>query len=414
MLISLYRLAAALAAAPLLRRRAAAGKEDPARLAERRGDGPQERPAGRLVWLHGASVGESLSILPLIDRLLAAAPDIEVLVTTGTRSSAALMAQRLPARCRHRFIPIDRRAWVRRFLDRWRPDLAVWVESELWPNLLLDLQARTVPALLVNARMSDRSFRGWQRLPGLAQKLLGGFTGILAWSERDAQRYAALGGAAQSVGNLKYAALPLPVDEAAAAALATAIGSRRAVLLASTHDGEEAAFLDRLPQKALLILAPRHPQRGAEVAALAEARGLRWSRRSSGALPAADTQVYIADSLGEMGLLFRQADIALIGGSFVPHGGHNPLEALPFGCAVLWGPHMDNFTEMTAELLGAGAGEATAGPAEAMARAEALLADEAARAARIAAGQALLARHRGVLDRVAAAVLDALPPPRGA
>lgn len=413
MLLALYRLATALAAEPVLRRRLAAGKEDPARQHERRGLSAQARPAGRLVWLHGASVGESLSILPLIDRLLAVAPDIEVLVTTGTRSSAALMAQRLGPRCRHAFVPVDRRGWVRRFLAHWQPDLALWVESELWPNLLLEVQAARIPALLVNARMSDRSFRGWQRLPGLAHKLLQGFADILAWSERDAERFRRLGGKARAVGNLKYAAAPLPVDPAALAALQAALGTRPALLLASSHEGEDEPFLDSLKSSArpapLLIVAPRHPARGEAIAAAARSRGLTVARRSAGALPDAGVEVYIADSLGEMGLWFALAHAAAIGGSFVPHGGHNPLEALPFACAVLWGRHMDNFTEMVAELQAAKAGETAATPDAAWSAMQLLLAAPEMRAARIAAGEALLARHRAVLDRMTEAVLAALP-----
>ena len=279
--LALWRLATG-AAAPLLplhlRRRVRLGKEIAARLGERRGEGAA-RPPGRLLWLHAASVGETLSVIPLLEALAARAPDLSLLVTTGTVTAAGLLAQRLPdglgGRLLHRFVPLDVPRWVARFLDGWRPDAAVLVESELWPNLIAAAAARGVPLALVNARFSARSARRWRLLaPRLGRRLLGAFRLVTAQGEADAARLRALGAAAVlTPGNLKDAAPPLPADAAALAAVRGAIGDRPVFLAASTQPGEEAivAAAHRLLAAAqpglLTIIVPRHPERGPAIAA---------------------------------------------------------------------------------------------------------------------------------------------------
>ncbi len=358
-----WHLAASLAAPALrwnLRRRVTRGKEEGPRLPEREGHGAA-RPEGRLLWLHAASVGESLAILPLIEALAARDAGLNILVTTGTVTSARLLPQRLPTalagRVMHRYAPLDVPGWVARFLDGWRPDAAGFVESELWPNTLAATHARGIPLALLNARISARTARRWGRwAPGFARQLLSRFRLIMPRSAEDAARLLALGARELAPpGDLKLAAPPLPADAAALAALRAAIGARPVLLAASTHPGEEAQVLaaaEALRHERpdlLTILAPRHPDRGPE---LSPELG-PWPRRALGALPDAGP-VYVADTMGEMGLLYRVADVAFIGGSLVPHGGQNPMEPARLLCPLVFGPHMQNFTEATAGLLAAG------------------------------------------------------------
>ena len=346
-------------AGSILRARARRGKEDASRLAERMGRASLMRPLGTLVWVHGASVGESLAALPLIAALLEK-PGRHVLVTTGSVTSARLMAERLPPRALHQYAPIDARGAVQRFLAHWRPDLALFVESELWPNLILETHARGVPMALVNARLSARSFQGWQRARALAARLLSSFDACLAQDADIAARLAALGARGLRItGSLKADAPPLPVDEAAATAFSDALGGRPLFLAASTHPGEDAALfavaaaLRVSASNALTVIVPRHPQRGPEIENLAAARGFTVARRGTGALPAAATEIYVADTLGELGLFYRAARFAFLGGSLVPHGGQNPLEPACLGTGILAGPHTHNFDETFRVLLAA-------------------------------------------------------------
>jgi 3-deoxy-D-manno-octulosonic-acid transferase len=399
----------------LVARRRAAGKEDPQRQHERFGVASRPRPSGPLVWCHAASVGESLSLLSLVRRLLDGHPRLSVLVTTGTVTSARLMAERLPERAFHHYVPIDRMPWVRRFLDHWRPDLAVWTESEFWPNLLSELHRRNVPTALINARMSSRSFRNWQRAPGLIRPLLAGFRLCLAQTEAEADRLRRLGAAAaSSVGNLKYSSDPLPADHAAADALRAAIGGRPAWLLASSHPGEEAIaagvhaeLSGRLPGL-LTIVAPRHPHRGAEAADAFAALGLDAARRSTGALPGPGDDAYVADTMGELGLLYRLCPVVCIGGSLVPLGGHNPVEAAQLGAALVYGPHMTNFTEITAELEAAGGALAVRDAGALAASLARLMTDDDERGRMAAAAAAVAERNRAVVERVLAALAPLL------
>lgn len=416
MILPLYRAATGLGR-PIIRlylaRRRRRGKEDPVRHPERLGHPGAPRPAGRLVWLHAASVGESLSALPLIERLLAVGPDVHVVVTTVTITSAALMAKRLPARAIHQFVPVDVAAYMRRFLDHWRPDLAIWLESELWPNMLVETAARGVPSVLVNGRVSARSYRGWKRFPGVAARLLGCFTACLGQTETDAERLRNLGAvAADCVGNLKFAAPPLPFDAAEHARLAAALGTRPLWLAASTHAGEEAicaAVHARLAAEfpgLLTVIVPRHPNRGAEIQALLTADGFRVKRRSEGKCFDNDTNIYLADTIGELGLFFRLGRVVFIGKSLVSDGGQNPLEAARLGCAVLFGPRMSNFSEIADRLTDGGGARMVADPGALAGGIAALLRDPGAAEAQGKAALAVAEAEAGVLDRV----MDRLTP----
>jgi len=353
--LSLYRAAGRLAAPGLglmLTRRAARGKEDPARLAERRGVSDLPRPAGRLVWFHAASVGETLSIMPVIEAI---AEGAEVLLTTGTLTSARLAAARLPASARHQFVPLDTPGWTAAFLDHWQPSIAVFAESELWPCLLDGCDSRGIPRILINARMSARSAANWARLAGLRRRVLGLFRYIHAQSAGDAQILRGLGLTdILEWGNLKFFAPALPVDEAALAAFRRDIPGP-CWLAASTHPGEEEIIIAAHQQllaaypELVTIIVPRHPERGGAVAAMAAA-----PRRSEGQKPVPGS-VYVADTLGELGLFFRAAPFAFIGNSLSGFGGHNLVEPALLARPVITGPHTENFVEAATRLRQAGA-----------------------------------------------------------
>ncbi|PKU22044.1 3-deoxy-D-manno-octulosonic acid transferase [Telmatospirillum siberiense] len=369
MILSLYRGLTTLGApliAYYLDRRMARGKEDRVRFGERRGIPSLARPEGKVVWLHAASIGESVSMLPVIERLQAEL-GTTVLITTGTVTSAELMAERLPEGAIHQYVPVDRLPWVRRFLDHWRPDLALWAESEFWPNLLVETAERRVPLILLNGRISDRSFAKWRRQPRLMRRLLEGFVLCLGQTPTDADRLSVLGAKRVACrGNLKFAALPLPVDEAALTALAARMNGRPRWLAASTHPGEET-LAGRVHQALhaahpglLTVIVPRHPNRGAEVAAELEGQGLSVARRGTGQEITAETQILLADTLGEMGLFIRLAPIVFMGKSLIGQGGQNPLEPARLGASVLFGPHMDNFSEIASRMCASGAAEQVA------------------------------------------------------
>ena len=353
--LSLYRLATGgmePVAPLLLKRRAAKGKEDPARLNERLARPTLARPDGKLVWMHGASVGESLSILPLAERLRAERPDVAILVTSGTVTSAEILAKRLPAGVIHQFVPVDTPGGARRFIAHWRPDLAVFVESELWPNLLLAAKAAGAKLALVSAKLSDKSFDGWRTRPFAAHLLFSGFDLILAQDARAADRFTQLGGTVAGEADLKFGAASLPVDAAELARLKAGLADRPLLLAASTHEGEDAIALDAwaaLPDRPRLVIVPRHVERGPTIAEAARARGSSASLRSLD--PTATSEVTVADTLGELGLWFRLADLAIVAGSLVPGiGGHNPLEPARLVCPIVSGPHVENWLTAYAEL----------------------------------------------------------------
>ena len=420
MIASLYR-GLTQAATPLLsiwlERRERQGKEDAARLDERRGIAGRERPDGPLVWVHAASVGEAMSVLPLVARLRQRWPAVTVLFTSGTVTSAKLLADRLPAGCIHQYAPLDAPAWIGRFLDHWRPDGVLWVESEFWPNTIAELRRRRVPLALINARLSPRSFERWRAVRTLVRPPLEAFDPCLAQDETTAARLTALGAInVRCLGNLKFDAEPLPADDAELAKLRTAIGSRPVWLAGSVHPGEAeavAAAHNRLAPahpRLLTVVVPRHPARGADMAAVFRDARLRAGLRSTGAVPDTDTDVYVADTLGELGVFYRLGRIAFVGGSLVPHGGQNPLEPARLGCAVVLGPAMFNFAEATAALIAGGGAEQVTDAAGLAAAVATLLDDPAAVAARADAAKRVADAGRGTVDRVVAALSPMFEP----
>ena len=348
-------------------------------------------------------------MLPLIQRLLEERPGLHVLMTTGTVTSARMMAERLPEGAFHQFVPVDRVAYVRRFLDHWRPHLVLWAESEFWPNLVGEPAARGIPAILINGRVSPRSFAGWRRFEGSIGRLLSGFQLCLGQSQADAERLAKLGAAGvKCLGNLKFAAPPLPADPGELERLEKAAGGRPLWLAASTHPGEEE-IAGRVHGRLkpghpglLTVIVPRHPERGAGIAAALRASGLAVRLRSAGEAIESSTDVYVADTLGELGLFYRLAGVVFMGKSLVPLGGQNPLEAARLGCALIHGPHMANFEDIAQELAAGDAAlvvDGEAGLAAALAR---LLGDGDERKRRAEAALALAQAEAGVLDAVMA------------
>ena len=404
-----FRLLAPLLLSARLRR----GKEDPLRWRERRGEASRPRPEGPLCWMHGASVGEAVTILPLARRLIARG--CKVLLTTGTVTSAAVVAQRLPEGAVHQYVPLDVPAFVARFLDHWRPDMAIFAESELWPSILADLKRRSVPLFLVNGRMSKRSFRRWQRFSGTIRAMLGQFDLCMAQSEADGLRLTGLGAPRViATGNLKFDVPAPPANPDVLAGLMAAIGSRPVWMAASTHEGEEvmAAQVHRKLAEALpgllTIVAPRHPERGPAIDSALSALGVTTARRSRGALPVADTQLYIADTVGELGVFYRVAKVVFVGGSLVPHGGQNPVEPAKLGAAVLHGLHVHNFIEAYATLDRHGGARAVADGEALAAEVGRLLArpEDAVQVATAAA--AAVEGLSGALDRTMAALEPAM------
>ena len=343
-----------------MRRRLESGKEDPDRISERRGIASRNRPDGPLAWVHAASVGEAQSALSLITKMLRERIDLHILVTTGTVTSAKLLAERLPPRSFHQFVPVDRHRWVQRFLDHWEPNLAVWIESEFWPNLIAQTAARNIPIVLANGRISRKSAANWRMFPGFIGDMVGVFRLCLTQTDEEAARFRSLGAApVKCVGNLKFSAAALPFEEAELAALRQQTGKRPYWLAASTHPGEEALAVEvhRILRKRfaglLTLIVPRHPSRGPKIFEEIAAPDLRISRRAAGGVIAATDDIHLADTLGELGLFYRLAGIAFVGGSMAQHGGHNPLEAAQLDCAVLHGPDMANFKTVAQQLADA-------------------------------------------------------------
>ncbi|MEM9433634.1 MAG: 3-deoxy-D-manno-octulosonic acid transferase [Pseudomonadota bacterium] len=346
-----------------LERRLKAGKEDPERIGERRGDASIRRPTGPLVWFHAASVGESLSLMELIAMLVEERPEITVLMTTGTRSSAELMEQRLPDQCIHQFVPVDAAPFVKSFLAHWSPDMAIWTESELWPNLIEMTGATGIPMVLLNARMSQSSHDRWRWLPNFAGTLLRRFDHILVQDEKTAFFLRRLGADPERVnvnGSLKQTTRALPCDEDERQHLARLFDNRPVWLAASTHDPEEliAAQAHRIARRSaprlLLIVAPRHPERGPAIAQSLRQEGWTVALRSEGEEPELNSDIYVTDTLGEMGLWYRLAPTSFIGGSIAPIGGHNPFEPAALGSSILHGPNIDSAREFYERLQEAG------------------------------------------------------------
>ena len=401
--------AAAPLAPALIKRRLKQGKEDPARVGERRGVSADTRPRGPLVWIHGASVGEVLAAAALIERVRAL--NIRILLTSGTVTSAAIVANRFPPDIIHQYVPFDSPRYVARFLDHWRPSLALFIESDLWPNLILSSAARRLPMVLVNGRMSHRSFPRWRRITGTISALLGRFDVCLAQSQVDADRFAALGGRnVVTTGNLKLDVPAPPADPARLERLMGVTRGRPIVVAASTHPGEEELFLEAHRRLAaifpslLSVIVPRHPHRGQAIARATAASGLHVALRSREELPIATTDIYVADTMGELGLFYRLAPIVFMGGSLIPHGGQNPIEAIKLGAAIVHGPHVFNFADVYAALDGAGGARLAATPEVLVKQVGQLLADPAARGQSMAAAERVVAQLGGALDRTFAAI----------
>jgi 3-deoxy-D-manno-octulosonic-acid transferase len=400
----------------LLKLRERSGKEDPRRRGERLGIASMARPNGVLCWVHAASVGETNAVLPVIEALGNARPDLNFLLTTGTVTSAGLAARRLGPRAVHQYVPLDAPEYAARFLEHWKPDLAVFTESEIWPSLILETSACNIPIALVNGRLSHRSRRRWQRNKTTAMPLFGRFNIVLAQNDRLAQGFSALGARnVHSVGNLKIDAPPPPVDLNELERLKAALGERPVFAAASTHEGEEETIaaahraLTRQFENLCTIIAPRHPERGTALAETLKNLGFNVAQRSLGAVPGPRTDIYVADTIGELGTLYALAPVAFIGGSLIERGGQNPIEAVRHGVAVLTGPHWQNFRDAYRTLLrhdGAIEIKSSADIAAAVTK----LFESPAELQRMRAGATqALSTLSGALDKTVAALLRYLP-----
>jgi 3-deoxy-D-manno-octulosonic-acid transferase len=412
MTLRVYRTlsAAAVPLAPLLiKRRLKQGKEESARIDERRGMTRDVRPRGPLVWIHGASVGEVLAAAGLIEKLRAL--NLRILLTSGTVTSAAVVARRFPPDVIHQYVPYDSPRYVARFLDHWRPSLALFIESDLWPNLILAGAARRLPMVLINGRMSHRSFPRWRRISGTIEALLGRFEVCLAQSEVDAERFTVLGSRnVVTTGNLKLDVQAPPADNARLERLMAVTRGRPVIVAASTHPGEEEILaemhreLARYFPQLLTVIVPRHPSRGEAIARMIAASGMHVSLRSHEDLPTATTDVYVADTMGELGLFYRLAPIVFMGGSLVEHGGQNPIEAIKLGAAIVHGPHVFNFTDVYDALDAAGGAKHADAQQALVKQIGQWLADPAARQTSVEAAGRVVDQLGGALDRTLSAL----------
>lgn len=334
------------------------GKEDAVRFKERFGYASCLRPEGKLIWMHGASVGECLSMLPLVKKLLEKHSDLHILVTSGTITSAHLMAERLPQRAFHQYVPIDLSKTAHRFIRYWQPDAVLWFESEFWPNLLSVISKAGIPLVLLNGRISDRSFKRWQRALWFIQPIQRLFTLSFGQTDLDVQRLKRLGAReAVCAGNLKYAAGEPVFDAAELERLLKKIGERPCWCAGSTHFNEEEQLADvhlKLKKKyknLLFVNAPRHPNRANELERMYRQKGLNVARRSKGEEITPQTDVYLADTIGEMGLIYQLASLVFVGGSLIPFGGQNMLEPMRLKRVVFVGPYPFNFKEVIQRAL---------------------------------------------------------------
>jgi 3-deoxy-D-manno-octulosonic-acid transferase len=340
--------------------RAARGKEERSRRRERYGYASAPRPEGPLVWFHAASVGETMAVIPLIEAV--AERGISIVLTTGTVTSATIARDRLDPAIHHQYVPRDLRPAIRRFLDHWRPDVAIFAESEIWPMTILELGARRIPQILVNGRLSDKSFERWKRRSSLAEALFEHFSHVIARTDIDAERFRQLGARPVTIsGNLKVDTNAPPYDPNELAEVQAQVGDRATWAAISTFDGEEALAADahefvRPHVNALTIIVPRHPERGDAVEAMLVQRGLKVARRSRGDVIDATTDVFLGDTIGEMGLYLRLTEAVFVGRSLTGEGGQNPLEPAMLGAAVLSGRNVQNFRETYQKLLKNGGG----------------------------------------------------------
>lgn len=399
--------------------RASRGKEDGSRRRERYGFASEMRPQGRpLVWVHAASMGEAAAVMPMVEEI--AGENIAVVMTTGTRTSAALVEDRLGDTVIHQYVPLDLKPCVRRFLDHWQPDLAIVAESEIWPMTMLELNNRRIPQVLVNARLSDRSFKRWRSVPSLAEALLENLAHIVAQSPIDGERFHMLGARAVSVaGNLKADMAPLPLlDREAFAEFGRAIGSRPVWGAISTHSGEEALAGEvhqRLQENRphlLTLIVPRHVERADEIERVLTGQGLSVVRRSRGERPDPTTNVLLGDTMGEMGLYLRLTGIAFMGKSLKSEGGQNPLEAAQLGAAILSGRYVQNFRDVYQRLLSEGGARIVENGPQLAEEVDRLLSEEPSRRAMVQAARAGIEEMRGGLTRTMQAIDPFLQPLR--
>lgn len=394
------------------------GKEDAQRRWERFGRSAIECPRGCVIWVHAASVGETNAVLSLIDRLVS--QGVFVVLSTGTLSSAEIAKHRLPKGAFHQFVPYDSSFTVARFLSHWKPILALFVESEIWPGFLLEATRRAIPCVVVNGRMSERSFKRWGRFPLLAHSIFGLLSACLAQSGRDASHFASLGAQnIQVTGNLKFDNPPLPFTEKAYALLSEQTKGRSLWVAASTHAGEEEAVgrvhlaLQKRFPSLLTLLIPRHPSRREAIRALLKKQGLMTVFRSEGTPLIPQSQIYVADTFGEMGLFYALSSIVFLGGSLVPLGGHNPLEPALQKCALLTGPHTHNFVDIYAAFEAEKAVIRTASP-EALSEEIGRLLEAKERRASLAASAYKIAKEgQGALEKSFEALKEFLPEPLG-
>lgn len=389
---------------PFLRIRASRGKEDRKRRYERYGYPSADKPAGPMIWFHAASVGESMAILPLIEHVNALG--INTIVTTGTVTSAQIVRKRLPPGSFHQYVPLDLKPALERFLDHWKPDAAIFTESEIWPMTLLELANRKIPRILVNARMSDRSYKRWKNASGLAESLFDNFSHVIAQSKLDAERFSDLGARPVDIsGNLKVDTGGLPYDEMELARIARRINARPCWVAVSTHEGEEEAIgkihllLKQKMPNLLTMIVPRHPDRSPGLVALLRENGLRVAQRSQNEALDAETDIYMGDTMGEMGLYLRLAQVAFVGKSLKAQGGQNPLEPAMTGTPIISGQAVQNFRDAYTSLLEAGAVRLIADEQMLAANLEFLLKNPAEREKMAANAHKTLEEMRGSLKK---------------
>jgi 3-deoxy-D-manno-octulosonic-acid transferase len=340
---------------PYLAYRALKGKEDRQRRLERLGYPSRPRPHGPLIWVHAASVGETNAVIPLIRELVRR--NIHVLLTTGTVTSASLVQSRLGDEVIHQYVPLDVKFPIKRFVAYWHPDAAITAESEIWPTTLAELTRRNIPQIRVNARLSDRSYDRWQNNPAIAELLFGKLSLVIARSDVDAERFRDLGAWPVIIsGNLKGDTDPPPYDPRVLERYRSQVGERKTWAAICTFDGEEtaAAFVHRALKPRnhqLTIIVPRHPERGDEIEAMLKQKGLVVARRSRGDDITPETDIFLGDTIGEMGLYLRLTEISFVGRSLTEDGGQNPLESAMVGCAVLSGPNVQNFRETYQQII---------------------------------------------------------------
>ena len=391
--------------------RATRGKEDRARRRERYGFSDRHRPPGPLIWFHAASVGETNAVAPLIESVLE--QRISVILTTGTVTSARVAHDRLGDRIIHQYVPLDLKPAVSRFLNHWQPDLAIIAESEIWPMTILELGARRVPQVLVNGRLSDRSFASWSKRASLAEALFENLAHVVAQSETDAERFRALGARPVTVsGNLKADSFPPPAPEGAVETILAQIGNRKRWAAISTHEGEEmiaAEVHQKLKTRypgIFTVIVPRHPERATAVEAGLVSAGLRVALRSRGDEVTPETDILLGDTIGEMGLYLRLTDIAFVGRSLTARGGQNPLEPAMLGTAVLAGKDIQNFNDTYKMLIERGAARLVTDKDMLAGAVNFLLKNDSARKAMSEAGLKTVEEMRGSLS----ATLQALGP----